>query len=174
MTLYRLASEVREIAEDLIATVEDHKPLERAQIVYIFRDKAPVSKGRLVLGRARRIGGLPAFLTGFTPDDHMVAPSPFFVLEISWSTWRDLTQAGQRALIDHELCHLGVDPDSDELFLRGHDLEEFTAIVRRHGLWQADVSAVARAMAEQLAMAIDEITGEITISTWPRSPGVEL
>lgn len=166
MTLYRLAPEVRAIAEDLIASTEDHKLLERCTIIYLFRDKAPISKGRTVLGRARRIGGLNAFLSGYQPDDQLIAPTPYFVIEISWNTWVDLTPAGQRALVDHELCHLGVDPDTDELFMRGHDLEEFTAIVRRHGLWQADVSAVARAMAEQLALAIDEITDfDFTTST---------
>jgi hypothetical protein len=52
------------------------------------------------------------------------------------------------ALVDHELCHAWAladqDEDNDEadpvkLSLRPHDLEEFSCIVRRHGMWREDI-----------------------------------
>ena len=39
-------------------------------------------------------------------------------------------------------------PRAGELFLVSHDLEEFNAVVRRHGPWREDV----RAFAEQLTV----------------------
>ena len=58
-------------------------------------------------------------------------------------------------MVDHELCHAWAevkqkkdDSDSDEeletdnpvrLGVKPHDLEEFSCIVRRHGLWRDDI-----------------------------------
>jgi hypothetical protein len=40
--------------------------------------------------------------------------------------------------VDHELTHCDVDEEG-KLSLRPHDLEEFNVIVRRYGLWRAEV-----------------------------------
>ena len=51
-----------------------------------------------------------------------------------------LTEKQRLALIDHELCHIVRDVDSDSGFsMRSHDIEEFAAVVERHGAWKADV-----------------------------------
>ena len=155
MVDYEHAPDVETIAKDIIATVEDHADLAQAEIRYIFRDKAPRSRGRAVLGRARKITGLNRWLIQGDEDD-----LPLFVIEISQDTWEDLTDEGRRALVDHELSHLVVTTDDDGALvggLRGHDLEEFVGVVERHGLWKADVAAMGTAAAakvEQLTLEL--------------------
>ena len=134
MTTYTYAPEVRSIAARLILDVAEHGPLADARIEYVWRDKAPTHHGRTVLGRARRIGGLNAFLIRLDepgPDGEVGSDGPLFVVEISADTWAHLTDDQRVALVDHELCHLKVDRGDDgELVLKiaGHDVEHFAKL----------------------------------------------
>lgn len=163
MSMWRKAPDVRAIAEDLIASVPEHEALIYARMEYLFIDKAPKSRGRLVLGRARRVGGLNSVLANLTKYESEVCqdPIPFFVIEISEDTWRGLDDAGRRALVDHELCHCRIELDEalDDYVLstRPHDLEEFAGIIRRHGLWYSAAEEMGSAVMEQLALAIDSV-----------------
>lgn len=157
MVDYEWASDVETIAKDIIATVEEHEDLGRARILYVFRDKATGSRGRLVLGKARKVTGLNRFLIDDETD------LPLFVLEIARNTWDDLDEKARRALVDHELSHLVVEDDDDGNpvgRLRGHDLEEFIGVVDRHGLWKADVAALGTAAAAKM----DQLTLELVTS----------
>lgn len=156
MAFFERAPEVAVIGEKLIGDVEEHADLQGVRIEYVFRDRAVKSKGRVTLGKARRVSGLNAFLVAAAdgiPDDE--ANEPFFVVEIAADTWGRLDEAQQVALVDHELCHLLVDVDG-ALAIRGHDLEEFGCIVSRHGLWKSDVAHFGAEVAEQLALAIEQ------------------
>lgn len=62
MTVFATADAVREIAEKLIADTPEHGDLREVEIVYVFHPEAKRSKGRFILGQARRISGLNAFL----------------------------------------------------------------------------------------------------------------
>jgi hypothetical protein len=87
-----------------------------------------------------------------------------FVIEISASVWEGLDERGRRALVDHELMHCTIEFTDDlemKLAIRGHDVEEFFGIVRRHGLWKGDIEQMAIVTAEQLRMDLDRVTGEI-------------
>lgn len=64
-----------------------------------------------------------------------------FIIEYDPVIWRSLTIEQQLALVDHELCHCGV--DADGCYMKHHDLEEFRSIVTRHGFWKDDVKAFA-------------------------------
>lgn len=160
MTDYARAPEVAEIAADLIEGVPDHEDLEHAEIICVWRDKPKKSAGKLVLASARKVSGIAAFLVRSNAGEtDTSANRPLFVIEVARSTWADLTPAQQRALVDHELCHLRVSWDDDDqvvLSMRGHDLEEFVAIVRRHGMWREDVAVFSAEVAEQLAMTFTE------------------
>ena len=155
-TEYRPAPEVKEIAEPLIA--EHHQHLIGHRIEYLFRDAARESNGMTVLGTASVVKGRQAFLARSSmliadtgeilslDSDDFVEPAPFFVIEIASDTWGEddpdghrygLTDAQRIALVDHELCHCRV--AKGKLKMRAHSIEEFTDIVRRHGLWKPDV-----------------------------------
>lgn len=157
-TTYWHAPEVEEIAQKLIA--EHHSHLAGVEIKCVFREPAAKNKGKVVLGKARKIGGLNAHLVGLArPYDRGDDPPDFFVIEIASMTWLQLTEAQRLALVDHELCHFDIEwnenDDTEKLIIRGHDLEEFTEVVARHGLWQPDLANFAKAASKQLSL-LDE------------------
>lgn len=169
-TTYWHAPEVEEIAQKLIA--EHHSHLAGVEIKCVFREPIAKSKGKLQLGKARKISGLNAHLVGLArPYDRGDDPPDFFVIEIASMTWHSLTEAQRLALVDHELCHFDVEwnenDDTEKLIIRGHDLEEFTEIVARHGLWQPDLENFAKAASKQLSL-LDEEPGQAS------APAVDL
>ena len=158
---WRWSPEVAQIGMELIRDVEDHAPLTGAHIYWLFMDDVPKSSGRLVLGRARRVSGWAAFLSqGPVEAETYKTPVPFFAVEIAEPIWHQLRPHQKRALVDHELCHLRVDLNSEPpaLKVQGHDFEEFTAVIRRHGLWSTASTDAAMAIAEELANAVDGVT----------------
>ena len=174
MSAYRQAPEVEEVANKII---EQHRPdLVDVDIVYVFIDKAPTSMGRVVWGRARRIGGLNAVLANLGDYDGELCaePDPFYVVEISEDIWQGLDVKRRRALVDHELMHLLPVPADDGKInykMRGHDFEEFGVIIRRHGLWTSAADAMGKQVMEQLALAIDDLTDKLNPPPKPPKGG---
>lgn len=146
MTTYRPAAPVERIAGALIA--KHHHHLDDVRIEYVFRSEHTNSNGKAVMGKARKISGLNAYLSQPLDPDETPAGDEvdYFVIEIAEDIWAVL-DAGQRiALVDHELCHCTTEfNDQGDLVLKikAHDLEEFRAVVDRHGLWQPDLTAFA-------------------------------
>jgi hypothetical protein len=79
-------------------------------------------------------------------------PGDFFVMVVSEPVWEILPPDKRMPLVDHELCHLWAEADQvDEddadaipeepvkISLNSHDVEEFSPIVRRWGLWREEV-----------------------------------
>jgi hypothetical protein len=153
MTSYRPASEVRRIATTLIP--QHHIDLCDVRIEYVFREEAAKKNGKIVLGTARKLTGLNAFLATETDEAGIAhGDADFFVIEIAEDTWQKLNNHQRTALVDHELCHCQVEWSDDgvpTLKMRPHDLEEFRAIVDRHGLWQPDLEHMADVMASARA-----------------------
>lgn len=153
MTEYWPAPAAARIADELI---EAHHPhLIDHRIEFVFRDKAAKRHGRIVLGTARKVTGLNAFLARpVTSTVEDLEGGTFFLIELAGDHWPRLTDAQQRAVVDHELCHCWVEWDEDQQqhvhSIRGHDIEEFNDIVRRHGAWKPDVAAFAETL--QLAL----------------------
>lgn len=148
-TKFRPAPAVAKIADPLIKRHHDH--LVGVRIDYLFRDKAQVSKGRPIWGVARKITGMAAYLGAKEHDETREGCDPFFVIEVAEDVWGGLTDKQRTALVDHELAHCAVTVDDEgvlKLSIRGHDLEEFKAIVQRHGLWAPDLQEWQRAIAQ--------------------------
>lgn len=152
---YFEAPEVAEVAQELIANYHQHLIDFDVKIRYVFVDKTPNSKGKEVWGTCRKVSGLNAYLEGESPDG-----DAFFVITISKDIWDILPSDKKRALVDHELCHAWAEvkqlknesDDSDfetdnpvKLSVKPHDLEEFSCIVRRHGLWREDIEEFVNA-----------------------------
>jgi hypothetical protein len=149
------APEVQKMAEGLIKEHHQHLIDFNVRIRYVFANKTPKSKGKEVWGTCRKVSGLNAFLEGDSKSD-----DPFFVITISREVWAVLPEDKRLALVDHELCHAWAevkqskeeaDQSQDEvddqieednpvrLSVKSHDLEEFSCIVRRHGLWRESI-----------------------------------
>ncbi len=156
-TEYRLAPEVAKIADNLIK--DHHRHLVDngyVRIEYVFRGECATSMGRDIWGKARKVTGLNAFIAREeTGEMDLAEPEPFFVIEIAWDIWTTLTGRQKVALVDHELshCQMAENKDGDMVpALTGHDLEEFTEIVRRHGLWNKGTEHFAKVAADQLSL----------------------
>jgi hypothetical protein len=155
VTSYQYADEVQDIALHLINEVDEYSPLINVEVRYVWRDKHAKSKGGDVYGKARKISGLSAFLARALDPD-----LGFFVIEIARDLWVHLEEHQQRALVDHELAHLIVTFNEDDglsLSIRGHDLEEFFGVVRRHGAWRPEISTLSQLAGQQRLAVADAV-----------------
>lgn len=158
------APEVKDIAERLIPKHHAHLRSWAEEIRYVFRKEAQVSKGRAVWGKAHKITGLPCYLATNAPgdvnafDDTPPPSADMFVMEIAHDIWTRLTPKQQEALVDHELMHFTIEMDDNAGVvrgIRGHDVEEFSAIAQRHGAWRPDLIEFADAMQLSLISAVE-------------------
>lgn len=143
------ADEAEAIANELIPDYHSH--LLDASIRFVFTNKERKKCDRVRPASAQKVSPLVRYLASgenADPDD-----GPDFVILISAKDWDRFDAAQKRALVDHELCHCGQSAKGDWKII-GHDLEEFTAVVERHGLWKRDVQVFAKAAAEQLKLAV--------------------
>jgi predicted metallopeptidase len=153
---YRRAPAAEKIGARLIKAHHEH--LAEARVEYVFRDTAATDKGRIVLGKARKLSGLNAWLAT-DHDERGSDPEDFFVIELAEDEWGSLSDAQRVALVDHELSHCWLEFDDDgepKLSLRTHDVEEFVAVVQRHGLWRNDLVHLVKVGNEQLALEVGE------------------
>lgn len=137
MAEYTEAVEVADIARDLIK--EYHPALGVANIVYLFRDKAPKHKGKITLGAARRTNPIEKALTGYD-----------FVIWVAEDEWSEMDMKKRRALVDHELSHCGLD-ENGNWTTYDHDFTGFNAVLQRHGYWSGDLKRMKKSI-EQLSL----------------------
>ena len=162
---YELSSEVAKVAGILI---KDHYPdLQRPRIVYLFQEKVdqktgqavmPKSKGKNQYGKAKLVTGLNAFLASGDEETDDDGPKPFFVILITKVAWYRMSKEHKAALVDHELMHCEYDSEGDTLSIRDHDIQEFTEIVKRHGVWNNDLEMFFNA-AKQLPLPMAASAG---------------
>jgi hypothetical protein len=127
-----LAAEFYDASESLINLAHEliqanHGHLVEAKIKYLFRTGNWEVKKRDTWGQAKKVGKEIKFLTGYD-----------FIITIQQDVWEQLQIEDRKALLDHELqhCSAGTDNVGNKVwYVQGHDLEDFHAIIRRHGLW---------------------------------------
>lgn len=138
---YQLLDELRE---------EHHDHLASARILLAWRKELkPDPDGHLVLGKCVKASDLQRELVNCD-----------FVILLNREVWHDLrfTRDKKLALLDHELCHAEVARDEEtgeDKFdergrrvwrIRKHDIEEFQAIVQRHGCYKRDLEKFSEAL----------------------------
>jgi hypothetical protein len=156
---YSPAPEVEKIAGKLIHNFHGH--LSSVRIEYVFIDKTPKSQGKAVWGSARLIGGLNSFLAGnvdteAADTDEAPVDEGFFVIVIAKPIFDSLPDQHREALIDHQLCHCraglkkgkGESEAKTYLSLAGHDIEEHSEVIQRHGLWTEEAKKFAEVSAQ--------------------------
>ena len=116
---------VQTVARKVIA--KWHTELDNPRILYLIDVETMKSRGFETLAKIRKASPVESHLKGGLD----------LVLIVSGPIWKAMTDEQKLALIDHELCHVELtSPDSGEpgsYLLRGHDIEEFNVIVKRHG-----------------------------------------
>lgn len=155
---FEKADEVRQLANVIIDKYHPHLVDAKSVIGYYFRDG--VSDWA---GKAKKCTAFERHVTGYL----------LFVF-INQQAWTMLLPEQREALVDHELCHfsraysLRMNPktlqeekewtdakDPENWSIREHDVEEFSEIIRRHGLWETGI--------EHFAEAIREVDYQMTI-----------
>ena len=132
-----LASEIR----------DDHHPeLCEAAIAYIFIPKGPRNGAHVRLGKAKREAAI-----------HRLVSKVDFIIILSYDRWVKMEARQRAALLDHELCHCAPKFNRDDervgWRIRRHDIEEFSAVIQRHGLVFAYQQDFARRTQRQLELA---------------------
>lgn len=153
---YSSAPEVERVAGPIIEHHHSHLRANAVKVVYLFTDKAEKKAGKVVLGTARKVTGLTAYLAEQDADD----PEDQFFLICIWETWwrsRSTTDAQRAALVDHELCCCFSEEEVNRqlattgrilLSMVPHDITEFNDVAARHGAWQPDIDAFLKAIEE--------------------------
>jgi hypothetical protein len=133
---------VFELMNELIGHVHSHLTSARIALAWHVALKADVD-GKLVLGKAKKASDL----------DRELAPYDFVII-LNSDFWNapETNDAQRKALMDHELSHCEVarDENGDDKVdekgrtvyrMRKHDIEEFTGVVLRNGIYKGDLEA---------------------------------
>jgi len=138
---YKLMAELRN---------KHHESTSAAKIALAWRiGLKPNVDGQLLLGKCVKASDL----------NREVAPYDFVIL-LNREVWDhcDFDRTKKLALLDHELCHAEIvlDKDSGEpkydergrnvWRVRKHDIEEFQAVIERHGCYKRDLEYFAKAL----------------------------
>ncbi len=125
-------------ASESVITITDqmvakyHPEIRNLRIGLLFRNEAQLSKGSLVLAQVSKVSAKDQALIDFD-----------VLIWVAQDYWNGKLNDHQRqALIDHELCHIRRKSDG-EIELINHDIQEFTTILNRWGLWNRDLVAFA-------------------------------
>ncbi|MHC1758295.1 MAG: putative metallopeptidase [Negativicutes bacterium] len=148
---YSFADEVEDVALQTIC--KSHKFLRDARIKYLFRSGKWEKNGKIVLGQAK-----------LASEDTRFIADVDFVIIINLDAWNNASTEHRFALVDHELSH--CDFTEDNMGNRtwkttGHDVEEFVAVVYRHGLWEDDLRKMMLAAKENDRRQIELIGMEV-------------
>lgn len=137
------------LAEEL--RMKHHEHLHDSQIVFLMTKKAPVKGGMMSYGKTKCPSGM---LKHFARAD--------FVIVITAQLWDKADREKRMAMVDHELCHCSFEEDEDgsrTWTIRHHDVEEFTGIIDRHGLWQEPLLEFGAAVGRQLELGLNDKAG---------------
>lgn len=116
-----------------------------ATIDWLYRNHEEIHQGRRVLGTCY----MPT-VQGRLKDvfdwllEEKLGRLPDFLIILEWDYWADADARGREILAYHELCHAcqkvdrygaaRYDADGHPVWgITGHDVEEFSAVVRRYG-----------------------------------------
>ncbi len=156
--IFAYSSEVKTMASKLIDRFHPHLVDAKDKVAYFIKE------GLTSAGKCKRC----------TAFERHVMEGIMFIILIDRDFWNAAMPDQKLALVDHELCHIGrntqtmegeegkavkawcdaADPKSWKLV--DHDVEEFGAIIKRHGLWDSSrekFGEAVRAAPHQMTLA---------------------
>lgn len=145
-----------ETANTLIAS--HHQCLKDVRIVFMFRSEPAVSNGKTAYANAQKV----------SPQMRALLDDADFIIWVSYPDWQNKMHPWRVALLDHQLHHCGVDDTGEETkyYIRPHDIEEFHAVIQRHGAYTFDIlhagAAIETAAHNRLMQLALEIETEVT------------
>lgn len=129
---------------------EHHQHLAQAKIKILFRMGSWTSKCKEVFAKTYKASERDRTLHGYD-----------FVIIVNKDVWAILTMEQRWALLDHELCHCGINVNTGAYTIVEHDVQEFAAVIRRHGLWCQDVKAFGKVVQERLEFSEERAPAQV-------------
>lgn len=130
-----------ELANKLIA--KNHTHLASCKMAYLYKNKPMKLKGVEVAATAEKV-----------PTKHRSLSGYHFIITIAYPTWQELDDKIRLAVLDHELEHCFVEDDEKtgepKYSVLPHDVEEFSTIIRRHGLYTKDLVRIGHVVQDAL------------------------
>lgn len=145
----------------------DHGHLIEADIAFMWAASAFTKKGRTVLGQAEEVMMRAGGWQKARMEQQMYewfGHKPDFIITLAGDFCSQCSDLEFCALVEHELYHIAQEVDEfgapkfyrdsglPKLCMRGHDVEEFTGVVRRYGA-SADVQELIDAAAQPAEVA---------------------
>jgi hypothetical protein len=157
--MYSLADEeVTKMAEGLIE--KWHRHLNGANITYLFRDRPwKTSESRIVLGRASKRNEIDKLLSPKRED---------FIIIISKPSWDTMTLDHKQQLLDHELCHAGVQVTNSgdrKWILRQHPIEDFPENLARFEFRRQELGTLIENPPSAIVTKTTSVTRRLRIQT---------
>ncbi|MCJ7926455.1 MAG: hypothetical protein MUW55_11080 [Pantoea vagans] len=155
------------IYDDGVLHNPDHMHLLEADIAFLWAATAFTKQGRTVLGQAEEVMMRAGGWQKARMEQQMhewFGHKPDFIITLAGDFCSQCSDLEFCALVEHELYHIAQATDEfgapkfyrdsglPKLCLRGHDVEEFTGVVRRYGA-SADVQTLIDAAAKPAEVA---------------------
>lgn len=166
MSNFKRAPEVEEIAIGLINQFHPHLKDATDKLDFYYRYGGGVDWA----GKCKKCTSFERHLTG-----------KMFFIFINDEVWANMNCTQREALVDHELCHIirkkvevidhetrqivlkwANKEDPDNWSIREHDVEEFSDVIYRHGLWETGI--------EKFAVAVRKASHQMTIEDFEGKP----
>ena len=149
------------IAGRLVKELDDfvHLRAGDAAVLFLMRAEPLVKAQRQVLGMLAlpKFGGVLGKMGTWLLAKACGGVLPDFIMILDAAWWEQASPIQREALVYHELCHAAhaVDgfgeprftQDGDPIWeIKGHDVEEFNAVVERYGAWLGDLTSFIAAL----------------------------
>jgi hypothetical protein len=125
VTFSEAPQSVIHVAEELIKKY--HGILGEARIAFVFRSEEQELNGRVILAQVSKV---PEKMQPYMEFD--------YVVWVAENRWINMPDKQREALIDHELCHMGMS-STGGWKIKPHNIQEFREILDRYGAWNDDL-----------------------------------
>lgn len=128
--MFTESEEVKEIADQLINTIEDHSHLTDANIAFLFTDEQPPdgNADAVQWGVSKRVPPEVRSVSGYD-----------FTIVINEFVWMALSDEEKEALVDHQLSFCWfkeTKKDGKKPVIVNPNVNEFVAVIGRRGFWR--------------------------------------
>jgi hypothetical protein len=165
MTTYTPAPEVEALLMQIIRA--HHPDIKTARFYCLFRDVPKFSKGKLVFASVKK----------FPPELTPSAGEHDFLLTVDEKAWSEASPERRAYVLDHEASHcqqskvIESHPETGEAVrcefnLTGHDVEDFAAVIGRHGLQTEELENMAAAC-QQMPLPFPDVAARNDRFTTP-------
>jgi len=125
---FRAADDLQPYIDRLI---EHFYPLLQGTTVRAVYRSTRFPDSPYTVARIEKISGIKAWLWSRAAGEQ----EPWFLIQIVVPNWETHEARAHVAILDHEICHIDYNDETDNLRLRPHSVEEFPEVVERHGAY---------------------------------------